>query len=416
MILRYFFLFVFLTSLFCAGCNNDSGNSAPEKSDNYVVMLSLDGFRWDYPDSIATPNLDRIAKKGVKAKSLKPAFPTKTFPNHYSMATGLYPDHHGLVLNSFYDPETEKSYSMIDSASRNNPLFYAGEPIWETTEKNGLTAATFFWVGSDVRGAKNKATYWEPYNQKIPFSARIDSVINWLKLPEEKRPELIMWYMHEPDAIGHYAGPHAAPTDSVVMRLDSMLGIFLNKIDQLPFKDQINIIVTSDHGMGKISNDRVVDLSKYTDSTWFSRVEGHNPNYLFQVKQGYLDTAFKALSRVEHISVWKHGEVPEELNYGNNPRTLDLIVLADWAWSITYGKKEIKYAATHGFDNRNKDMHAIFYAFGPDFKENYTSENFENVDLYILISKLLNLKPAETDGNINRIKPMLKQDVRKNTN
>lgn len=405
---KYFLLFISLTSLLSAGCTSNQSSSKSDKKDKYVVMLSLDGFRWDYPDSISTPNLDKIKAKGIKAKSLKPAFPTKTFPNHYTMATGLYPDNHGIVLNNFYAPEISKSYSMVDSASRNNPEFYGGEPLWETAEKNGLTAATFFWVGSDVLGAKNKATYWESYDKTIPFSARIDSVINWLKLPKENRPELIMWYMHEPDATGHYAGPHAAPTDSVVRRLDSMLGIFLKKINHLPFKEQINIIVTSDHGMGKISNNRVVNLASHTDSTWFSRIEGHNPNYLFQVKEGYLDTAYKTLAQTDHISVWKHGEVPQELNYGNSPRTLDLIVLADSSWSVTYGKKKIKYAATHGFDNRNKDMHAIFYAFGPDFKENYTAETFENVDLYGLICEILNLEAANNDGKIKRIKPMLK--------
>lgn len=401
---------IFLASLLATACHNGSDKQTSEKTDRYVVMLSLDGFRWDYPDSIPTPNLDKIAKKGVKAKSLKPAFPSKTFPNHYTMATGLYPDNHGIVQNSFYAPGLEKSYSMADSTSRNNPAFYGGEPIWETAEKNGLTAATFFWVGSDVLGANNKATYWKPYNKNISFSARIDSVINWLELSAEKRPELIMWYMHEPDATGHHEGPHAAQTDSVVMKLDSLLGEFLKKIEELPFQDQINIIVTSDHGMEKISNDRVVDLAEHTDSTWFTRIEGHNPNYLFQVKDGYMDTAYQALAQTEHISVWKHGEVPEELNYGNNPRTLDLIVLADSARSITYGSEEINYAATHGFDNRNKNMHAIFYAYGPDFKEDYTAETFKNADLYPLISEILNLEPAETDGKLKRTKSMLKQN------
>lgn len=390
-------------------CNNGSvEDQSPSDNRQYVVMLSLDGFRWDYPDSLSTPNLDRIASMGVKAKSLKPAFPTKTFPNHYSMATGLYPDHHGLVQNSFYDPELELHYSMTDSASRNNPDFYDGEPIWETAEKNGLRAATFFWVGSDVMGAENLATYWKSYNESISFAARIDSVISWLNLPPKKRPELIMWYLHEPDATGHYSGPHSAATDSVVMALDSMLGVFMAKIKKLPFHDQINVIVTSDHGMGNISNNRKIDLSEHLDSTWLYAIEGHNPNYLLQIKDTFLDTAFEKLQQVEHISVWKHGEVPKRLNYGHNPRTLDLIVLADSAWSVTYGPKKIKYAATHGFDNMNKDMHAIFYAYGPAFRKNYVAEPFENVDLYSLIAEILEIKPAETDGKLSRVKPMLK--------
>ncbi|MCF8331965.1 MAG: ectonucleotide pyrophosphatase/phosphodiesterase [Bacteroidales bacterium] len=388
--------------------NNSSENNSASNNQEYVIMLSLDGFRWDYPDNVSTPNLDRIASMGVKAKSLKPAFPTKTFPNHYSMATGLYPDHHGLVQNSFYDPELELHYSMTDSTSRNNPDFYDGEPIWETAEKNGLTAATFFWVGSDVMGAKNLATYWKSYNKNISFAARIDSVISWLNLPPQKRPELIMWYMHEPDATAHYSGPHSSAADSVVMALDSMLGVFMTKIEELPFHDKINIIVTSDHGMGNISNNRKIDLSEHLDSTGLIAIEGHNPNFLLKIKDQYLDTAYKALSEVDHIKVWKHGEVPKRLNYGHNPRTLDLIVLADSAWSVTYGPKKIKYAATHGFDNNNKDMQAIFYAYGPAFRKNYIAEPFENIDLYSLISEILDIKPAETDGKLSRVKPMLK--------
>lgn len=406
---NHLILFIIAVMLLATACSSSEGSGKNTDQENYVVMLSMDGFRWDYPDSIPTPNLDRIAGMGVKAKSLQPSFPTKTFPNHYAMATGLYPDHHGIVQNSFYDPALGRYYHMRDSGSRNDPVFYQGEPIWETAENQDLTAATFFWVGSDVLGADNQSTYWKPYDHDLPFAHRIDSVIAWLKLPQEKRPQLIMWYVHEPDATGHYEGPFAQQTDSVIMMLDSLVGVFMEKVADLPFSDKINVIVTSDHGMGKISPDKVVDLTKKIDTSWFEVIEGHNPNYTLKVKEGFLDTAYAVLSRIEHISVWKHGEVPEELHYGTNPRTLDLIVLADSAWSVTMGK-DLHYKATHGYDNRNLDMHAIFYAYGPAFKKNYSAETFENVDLYNLIAEILHIKPAKTDGQLNRVSLMLKDN------
>ncbi len=395
--------------LWGVACNNSRESGEHSSPEPYVVMLSLDGFRWDYPDSIPTPNLDRIAAMGVKAKSLKPSFPTNTFPNHYSMATGLYPDHHGIVQNSFYDPELGRYYHMRDSSSRNDPVFYQGEPIWQTAEKQDITAATFFWVGSDVLGADNQASYWKPYDHDLPFDHRIDSVIAWLKLPQAKRPRLIMWYMHEPDATGHYDGPFAPKTDSVIMMLDSLVGVFMDKIAELPDSDKINVIVTSDHGMGKISPDKIVDLSQKIDTSWFEVIEGHNPIYTLKVKEGLLDTAYAVLSGIKHISVWKHGEVPEELHYGTHPRTLDLIVLADSAWSVTTGN-DLHYKATHGYHTANTDMHAIFYAYGPAFKKNYSAATFENVDLYSLIAEIMHIKPAKTDGQLGRVKPMLKDE------
>jgi len=231
----------------------------------YVVMLSMDGFRWDYPDKCPTPNLDRIAETGVKARSLQPAFPSKTFANHYTMATGLYPDHHGIVDNSFYDPATGKHYSISNRQAVEDPSFYGGEPIWVTAEKNGITAASFFWVGSEAPVNGIQPTYWKRYDHDVPFEQRIDSVIYWLNLPEEMRPHLITWYMDEPDGIGHGEGPYSEKTFRMVAYLDSLLGVFLDKIEALPIASQVNIIVTSDHGMGPVSPDRCIILKEYID-------------------------------------------------------------------------------------------------------------------------------------------------------
>ena len=373
----------------------------------YVVMLSLDGFRWDYPEHAKTPNLDYIASQGVKARSLIPSFPTKTFPNHYTMATGLYPDHHGIVQNSFYDPDLDKSYRISNREAVEDPEFYGGEPIWVTAENQGVTSASFFWVGSETPVKGVQPTYWKKYRHDFPLEQRIDTVIHWLSLPEETRPHLIMWYMHEPDAIGHDAGPNSDEVYRKVEYLDSVVGVFLNKVQELPYADQVNIIVTSDHGMGPIDKEKTVYLKNYIEKDWFETIQGHNPNLTFKVKPEHYETAWTALSGIPNVQVWKHGEVPDRLNYGTHPRTLDFILVADSAWQVTTGSRISYSGGAHGYDNANTDMHAIFYAMGPAFLPDADYPSFYNVDLYILIARILGLEPAPTDGSQERIHNML---------
>jgi alkaline phosphatase D len=374
----------------------------------YVVMLSMDGFRWDYPDKCHTPNLDRIAEQGVKARSLQPSFPSKTFPNHYTMATGLYPDHHGIVQNSFYDPETGRHYEIRDRKAVEDASFYGGEPIWVTAEKNGIRSASFFWVGSEAAVKGIQPTYWKVYDHGFPFEKRIDTVIYWLSLPEEQRPHLITWYMDEPDGIGHGEGPFSEKTFEVVEHLDNLLGVFLDKLNALPHAGEINVIVTSDHGMGPTSPERCIMLKDYLDYGWFDEIEGYTPNLIFKVKEEFADTAWKTLSAIPHVMVWKHGEVPDSLHYGTNPRTKDYIMVADSAWQFSLTEKVPHSSGAHGYNPFNTDMHAIFYAQGPAFKENYIHPTFGNIDLYPLICQILGIEPAEVDGHIDHVKDMLK--------
>jgi len=382
-------------------------SNKPEES-NYVVMLSLDGFRWDYPDSIPTPNLDQIAKTGVKAKSLQASFPTKTFPNHYSMATGLYPDHHGIVLNSFYDPKMDAYYAIRDREAVMNAEFYGGEPIWVTAEKQGITAASCFWVGSEAAIKGISPTYWKQYEHQLPFEQRIDTVIHWLSLPEKMRPHLITWYIHEPDAVGHRYGPFSPELSKTVTYLDSLVGIFIQRVNKLPYAKKINIIVTSDHGMGCISEERVVYLDDFIKESWVRTIQGGNPNFNIMAQENCLDSVYSSLKALEHISVWKSSEVPERFHYGNNPRITDIVVLADSAWSIGLRESNYDYnGGTHGYDNANTDMHAIFYACGPAFKKSHIQPTFNNTDLYTLIAHILGLKAAPNDGSFNNVKDML---------
>ncbi|MDD5508556.1 MAG: ectonucleotide pyrophosphatase/phosphodiesterase [Bacteroidales bacterium] len=376
--------------------------------DNYVVVVSIDGFRWDYAGRADLPNLRFMAQNGVKAEALIPCFPTKTFPNHYSLATGLYPDEHGIVDNSFYDPWMNEEYFIRKREAVTNPDFYGGEPIWVTAEKQDVISATFFWVGSEAPIQGIRPTYWKEYSKQITFSDRIDTVIRWLSLPPETRPHLIMVYMEEPDAIGHTYGPDSPQSDSIIRVMDSLVGTLIHKLQVLPDYPLIDLIVLSDHGMGSISEDKVVFLSDYLQQGWIETYQGGNPNYNLSAADGCLDLVYDALQKVEHITTWKARKVPCRLHYGKNPRCGDLVVVADSGWSVRWDNRgTYESGGAHGYVPENRDMHTIFYAMGPSFKTGYAQPSFSNLDVYSLIARILDLKPAKTNGSMKKVKKML---------
>ncbi|NQT78588.1 MAG: alkaline phosphatase family protein [Bacteroidetes bacterium] len=395
-----FFLLVFGS----ISCIKDQKNETRP----YLIILSMDGFRWDYPDSIPTPKLDAIAAGGVKAVSLRPAFPSKTFPNHYTMATGLYPDHHGIVLNSFYDPASGREYAIRDREAVEDGYFYGGEPIWVTAEKQGIKSASYFWVGSEAEIGGLRPSIWKRYEHDFPYTQRMDSVIAWLQLPPEQRPHLILWYMDEPDYSGHYYGPFSEGTNNMIMYQDSLLGIYMEKINALPIAEEINLIFTSDHGMQASDPERTAYLEDYIKDSWVKNLQGYNPNYNILAEDGCMDSLYHALTAGDHFTVWKAGEVPERLHYGTHPRITDLIVCADSAWRLKWKRDDRKGPyGDHGYDNRNTDMHAIFYATGPAFKKGHVHPTFNNVDLYPLMAYILGLEPAEVDGKLENVVDML---------
>ncbi len=397
------FLTLLTFTILLASCQNSI-----VKPDAYVVMLSLDGFRWDYTDKFETPNFDRLENAGVRADGLIPCFPTKTFPNHYSIVTGLHPDHHGIVQNSFYDPGTARYYRIGNRESVADGSFYGGEPIWVTAEKQGMKSASYFWVGSEAPSGGMYSSIWKLYDYDFPFEARIDSVIAWLQLPPAERPRLITFYMHEPDSKGHSLGPDNPELGETISYLDSLVGDLLNKISGLDIAAQVNLIVTSDHGMGTVSPDRYVDLADYLDTSWVSVIQGHNPNYLVQARDGFYDSILFYLDKIPHVSAWPSGGVPDRLVYGSNLRTLDFVFVADSAWSTGWMEEaDVDSHGAHGYDNSNTDMHAIFYASGPAFKSGFRHPRFSNTDIYSLIAHLLGLHPVETDGDLSNVQSML---------
>jgi alkaline phosphatase D len=377
---------------------------AQNTKDNYVVLVSMDGFRWDYAKQFNLQNLPQIAKKGVHAKSMKPSYPTKTFPNHYAIVTGLYPDHHGIINNVFYDADLNESFSL-SSKAKNDSRFYGGNPIWNVAEQQGVKAASFFWPGSDID--KRNPSYYKDYDNKIPYGARIDTVLKWLQLPEKQRPHLVTLYFDEPDHSGHNFGPLSPETKKAATKMDSIMGELSRKLDQLPIGKQINLIIVSDHGMADISNDKKVAVLDYLKPEWLGYKDVINPIMSLQAKAGYQDSIANALKKVPHIKFWKSTEVPERLHYGTNPRVHDFVIEAEKGWSLVSKESTHIKGGTHGYDNENKDMHAIFYAKGPAFKVNKEVKTFQNVSVYPLIAHILGLQIDQVDGKLSDVKSML---------
>jgi predicted AlkP superfamily pyrophosphatase or phosphodiesterase len=396
------FCLIFMISLYF--CSPNDRNEQP-----YLVVLSLDGFRWDYCDIYNTPNLNKIRTTGVKAEYLQSSYPTVTFPNHYSMATGWYPDRHGVVNNTFYDSVLRDTFALSNRAAVSNPEYWGGEPVWITAEMQNLNSAILFWPGSEAPIKGIHADFWKVYDGKMSYPQRIDTVIRWLQLPEKIRPHLVMFYFSEPDHSGHTHSPENEHTGMVVERLDSLVGVFIDKLDRLPVGRKINLIITSDHGMATVSPEKTVFLSDYLPAHWVEKQFVGAFTHLYTYRE-YRDSVVQALQNVPNISVFKKENLPSRLHYGTHPRTGDIVIMPDCGWLISSSRQlPVTLKGAHGYDNECSDMHAIFFADGPAFKQGYSQPPFKNVDLYNLMTAVLNIEPATNDGDFERVKGMLKK-------
>lgn len=373
---------------------------------HYTVIVSLDGFRWDYPQWYDTPFIDHMAQVGV-ASGLIPSFPSKTFPNHYTLATGLYPDHHGIVANEFFDTQTGDRFSLSNARQKTNPRYYGGEPIWNTAARQGKRVAVFYWPGSDVKVNGRYPDVYYPYDRKprLTLSERMDGIVSQLSLPEKKRPDLIMAYMEQPDANGHKYGPQSKLTRRAVAMVDSLLQSLYSRISQLPYGADVNLVVVSDHGMTWVPADHAVKLFPHLKPSWYNAVSGSVPANIY-AKEGCEDSIYQALKAIDHVSVWKKGSIPAYLHYGSNSRVGDVVVCPDLGY-VAYDKPIIA-GGTHGYDPQLPDMHALFRAIGPDFQHKEIP-HFRNTDVYALICHLLGVAPAPNDGNLDEIRAILKK-------
>ena len=363
----------------------DHGPNAPvQQAKAYVILVSLDGFRYDYASKYGAPNLRAIARSGASApEGMIPSFPSITFPNHFSIVTGLYPEHHGIVENNFYDPARKASYASR-GASVQDGSWYAGTPLWVLAENQGMRSACFFWPGSEADIDGVRPTYYVHYDNTIPDSRRVEQVIDWLKLPAAERPHFITLYYYEPDHSGHRFGPDSPEVADAVGHVDAVIGMLVADLKTL--KLPVDLIVVSDHGMTAVDGDWI-DLDRYADLSQFVTVG----SLLYAPNEEAAERAYKQLRGAsEKFVVYRRADVPAYLHFSSNPRIGDPVVIPTGPYLIRAhapATPEAEIKGEHGYDPREmKSMRAIFYATGPDISPGATVLPFENVDVYPLVA------------------------------
>jgi predicted AlkP superfamily pyrophosphatase or phosphodiesterase len=400
---------VFAGATACSGATpHPTPAPSPGASARTVIVLGFDGFARRYLDTDSAPALHALAREGVStARGMIPSFPTITFPNFYALATGLYPDHSGIVNNRFYDSAGTREFNYGDATGR-EARWWGGEPIWVTATKNGAPAGTMFWVGSDAPIQGVRPAHWHSYDHALPFNARIDTLLAWLDLPAGERPRLLMGYFEEPDTQGHIHGPDGPETRESVLRVDSALARLVRGLESRGLYDSVDIVVVADHGMAAVSPERTVHLDDVVDSANVN-VVNLSPNLMISARDGDNDALLARLKQLPHVTVWKKADVPARLHYGTNARIPAIVGVADPGWMIEWRNgKPYPGNGRHGYDNASPDMRALFVARGPDFKAGSTISEFPNVDVYDLLARLLGIAPAPNDGSLAPFEPVLR--------
>jgi predicted AlkP superfamily pyrophosphatase or phosphodiesterase len=399
----------FLLLLALTGCATAPPITAPTaRARPIVILVSLDGFHPDYLRRGVTPSLDSLARAGVRAEWMTPSFPTKTFPNHYTLVTGLIPDHHGIVANNMWDDSLGRFAMAIRSAVQ-DARWWGGEPIWNTAERQGVRTAAMFWPGSEAPIGGMRPGIWQVYDGDIPNHTRVDSVLAWLDLPEPARPGFLTLYASDVDHWGHELGPAAPQVDSALARVDSMIGWLGAGIAARGLSDRVNVIVVSDHGMSATSPERLIALDDYIALDDVTVVDW-SPVGAVTPKPGKLDTVYAALRGAHpHLHVYRKGDVPPHLRFGTHPRVTELVLIADDGWTITTRDRFERFRAggTHGYDPSLPSMRALFVAAGPALRRGVVVPSFSNIHVYELMAAILQITPARNDGSRDSVRTLL---------
>ncbi len=389
-------------------------NALLQQQKHYVVLVSLDGFRYDYPKKYGATHLLALAAKGASAPDgMIPSFPSLTFPNHYTLVTGLYPEHHGIVANNFYDPERKQSYSMRDSKAVADGSWYGGVPLWSLTEQQGMRSACFFWPGSEAEIAGQRPTYYLHFDNSVDDNKRIEQVIAWLKLPPDQRPHFITLYYANVDHAGHEFGPNSPQVGEAVKHVDGLIGTLEKDLDGLHLP--IDLIVVADHGMERVQGDWI-DLDKYASLNGF---ETAGP-LLYAPSEAETNRVYQKLKAADAgFRVYRRAKVPADLHYDSNPREGDPVVIPTGPFLVrahapASGQKPFPTpTGEHGYNPYEmSSMRAIFFAAGPDIRTAVQVKPFENINLFPLMVKLLGLQSPPVDGSLNVLSGILTEEAR----
>jgi len=377
-----------------------------------VILISVDGLRASYLNEEDSPNILELAHNGVIAEYIEPVFPSKTFPNHYSIITGLYPASHGIVSNSIYDPEIGL-FRLSDREMIAKSEWWGGEPLWITVQKQGRTSATYFWPGSDTDSIQGmQPTYRMEYDHDLPHTVRIDSVM--AAVTRTPRPALITTYFSTVDTQGHIVGPYAEETRAALKDVDNHIGNLVARLKEEGVFENINLVILGDHGMAATSKDRVEFVDEYINTDDVYRVGGFDALGFLNLKDAsQKDSLLNRLNQMEHVQWYASEDLPAKWHYSGNDRIADIIGLAQEGWQMStkalYDRNPDYYSGgTHGFDPSLESMHAAFVAHGPQFIENSTVDGFSMIHIYELLCAALNLQPAQNDGDLEEVKHLLR--------
>lgn len=386
-------------------------NTAVQQTKHYVILVSLDGFRYDYPRRYGAPHLLRMGAKGASApEGMLPAYPSLTFPNHISIVTGLYPEHHGIVGNSFWDPVREQTYVYTQTKSNSDGSWYSGTPLWVLAEQQGMRSACLFWPGSEAEIQGKRPSYYLHFDEKLDDEKRVDQVVAWLNLPVELRPHFITLYYSNVDHAGHLYGPDSEEVRAAVHHLDTMIGDLRTKVARLHLP--VDLIVVADHGMVTLQGNPVI-LSDFADLSEF-----HTEGSLLYAKPDadVEETYEEFLAHPDpRFKVYRRADAPAGLHFDANPREGDPIIVPNGPFTIhahpssPEGDHANKSLGAHGFNPRTMpEMKAIFFATGPDVRSGVQLKPFENVNIYPFIAEILGLTPPVVDGTLDVLRLALK--------
>lgn len=376
------------------------------------MLVSIDGLPADVAGSGRMPALDAIAREGTQADWVNPSYPTLTFPNHYTLVTGLRPDRHGIVHNNIRDAALGRFVSK--EASARDGRWWGGEPIWATLQRQGGIAATMFWPGSEAEIAGQRPRHWRAFDGAVPVQARVQQVLAWLDLPPARRPRLVTLYLEQYDVAAHAAGMHSGQAEQALATVDAGLMQLRDGLRARGLGDDVDLIVLSDHGMADVRGEdvRYIDDLVPADAIlaeYGGQVVGFAPR---PGREREVETA--VLGRHDHFQCWRKGELPAGWHYGGNPRIPPIVCQADDGWRVwmRHWPAQAALKGEHGFAPEDPGMRAAFVAAGPSFRPGTRLPAFDNVDVYPLLAHLLDIAPAANDGDIAPLRPALRDAPR----
>ncbi|MEN9729282.1 MAG: hypothetical protein RLZ91_399 [Bacteroidota bacterium] len=416
--MRYYYFLILSIVSFCISAQDttqivhaERRNAVSQQAKPYVILISADGFRSDFSVKYGAKFLQSREAKGVKAEAMIPSYPSLTFPNHYTIVTGLYPSHHGLVNNRFFDVASGKEYNMGNKKMVAEGKWYGGTPLWVLAEKQGMLSASFYWVASEADIQGIRPTYLYTYNESISIEQRIQAVKNWLSLPAEKRPHLITFYFPQVDHDAHEYGPEDPRVGDAVKWVDQSIAQLQAALD--PLKLPINYVFVSDHGMTTVDTEHTLAKPAALDTATFKVPSGDALLHVFAKIPAAIPNALIELRKQNQFHTYLLDETPEYWHYRKSDdrfnRLGDILLVPNHPNIFNLGTRKTS-PGKHGYDNHHPDMQASFQAWGPAFKSGVIIPAFENVHVYPLVGKILGLTIDESsiDGRMNQLKPILK--------